>query len=85
MHFKQNETIPSLSGKPQKLIDQFICQGSNVSSTESDGKICLEKVWTAIVRFSILRKSDLSDKIKRDFVEVLAVSILIHMDAPQRR
>ena len=34
--------------------------------------------WTAIDRLSIKRKSDLSDNIKRNFFQALAVSILLY-------
>ena len=36
-----------LSGKPLKLVDQFTYLRSNISSTESDMKIRLAKVWNA--------------------------------------
>ena len=42
MCFKQG-TLFTLSGKPLKLVDQFIYLGSNISSTESDVSMCLAK------------------------------------------
>ena len=39
IYSKQNETIFILSGKVLKLIDQFTCLGSNISSTEGDIRI----------------------------------------------
>ena len=36
MCFKQDVAIPSLNGKSQKLVNQFIYTGSNISSNESD-------------------------------------------------
>ena len=44
-----------------------ILQRNISSSTESDLYTYLAKIWTAINRLQIQRKSDLSDKIKRDF------------------
>ena len=38
----------------------------------------LAKAWTAIDRLSIVWKSDLSDKIKQDFFQAVAVSLLLY-------
>ena len=54
-------------GKPLKLIDQLTYFGSNVSSTESNVNIRVAKALAAFGRLSILWKSDLSYKIRRDF------------------
>ena len=54
-------------GEPLILVDKFMYLGSSISSTESDVNIRLAKAWTAIDRLSIIWKSGLSDKIKRDF------------------
>ena len=59
--------IFTLSGKPLKFIDQFTYLGRSISSTESDVNICIGKVWIANDRLSVIRKSDLSYRIKRDF------------------
>ena len=71
MYFK---AISTLNGKPLKFVDQFTYLGSNISSTENDVNISLVKAW----RLSINWKSDLSDKIKRDFFQAVVVSILIY-------
>ena len=55
------------------LEDQFLYIGSNISSTESDFNIHLAKALTTFDRLSIIRKSD---TIKRDFFQVVGVSIL---------
>ena len=75
MHFKQEEAISTLSGKLLKLVDKFTYLGSSISSTESDVNICLAKVWSAIHK---LWKSDLSNKIKQDFFQVVALMILLY-------
>ena len=49
--------------------------GSSVSSTESDISMHLAKVWSAIDRLSIVWKSDLSNKIKRNVFQTAVVSI----------
>ena len=68
MCFKLDDTIISIfSGKPLKLVDQFIYLGSNISSTESDVNMCIEKARSPIDRQSIILKSEFSDKITFDF------------------
>ena len=76
MCFKQKGAISTLSGKPLKLEDQFTYLGTNISSTESDVNIHLAKVCNAIDSWSILWKSDVSNKIKWDFFQ--AVFILLY-------
>ena len=51
--------------------------GSNVSS-ESDVNICIGRVWPAIDRLSVIWKSDFSDKIKWDFFQAVAVTVLLY-------
>ena len=67
-----------------KLIDKFKYIGSSILSTENDINMQLSKAWTAIERLSIIWKSDLSDKIKRNFFQVAIMSILLY-DAPHGR
>ena len=62
--------------KTSKLANHFTYFGSNITSTESDVNIRLEKTETVIDRLSIIWKSDVSDKIKRGSFQVMAVSIL---------
>ena len=76
--FKQEGTISTLSDELLKLVDKFTYLGSSVSSTESDVNICLANAWTAINRLSIISKSDLSDEIKQDFFQTVAVSTLLY-------
>ena len=40
--------------------------------------ICLLKVWTAVDRLSVTRKSDQSDKMKEDFFQAAVVSTLLY-------
>ena len=67
MSFKQ--VAISLNGKPLKPIVQFIYLSSSISSTESDANICIRKAGTAIDILSVIQKSDLSHKIKRQFLQ----------------
>ena len=75
-YFKEVAIFP-LSDKPQNLIDQFSYLDSNISSNGSDVNVHLAKVSPTINRLSILWKSDRSDKIKWDFFQNVAVSVLI--------
>ena len=61
-----------------KLVDKFTYLGSSVSSTEKDIDTRLTKASTAIDRRSIIRKSDLTDKMKRSFFQAAVVSILLY-------
>ena len=56
-------------------LDQFTYFGSNISFTESNINICLVKAWNTIDRLLIIWKSDLLDKIKRDYFQTVVVSI----------
>ena len=78
MCFKWEEAISTLSGRALKLIDKFTYPSSNIFSTESEVNIRLVKAWTAIGMISIKWKSDLSDKIKWGFFQVVVVSVLLY-------
>ena len=67
-----------LDGTPLKLVDKFTYLGSSVTSTEKDIDTRLTKAWTAINRLSIIRKSDLTDKMKRSFFQVAVALILLY-------
>ena len=61
-----------------KLVDKFTYLGSSVSSTEKDIDTRLTKVWTAINKLAIIWKSDLTDKMKRNFFQAVFVSIILY-------
>ena len=63
MCFNQRD-ISTLKSGPLKLVDKFTYLGSSVSSTEKDINTRLAKAWTAIDSLLVIRKSDLTDKIK---------------------
>ena len=73
MCFNWEGAISTLIGGPLKLFDKFTYLGSSVSSTENDVNIV--KVWTAIDRLPIIQKSDLSNKMKQNFFQAVAVSM----------
>ena len=57
-------------------MDRFTYLGSSVSLTESHINMRLAKAWTAIDGLSIIRKSDLFIKIKRNFFQAVVVLLL---------
>ena len=76
MCFDQTVDISTLNGSSLKLVDRFIYLRSSDSSTGKDINMRLAKAWTAIDKLSIIRKSKLSDRIKRSFFQAAVVSIL---------
>ena len=73
----KQETFSTLEGTSLKLVDKFTDLESSVSSTEKDIDTRLTKAWTAIDRPSIIWKSNLTDKMKRCFLQAAVVSILL--------
>ena len=67
IYLKQGGDISTLRGKLLKLVDLFLNIACNISSTENNVNIRQVKVWAGIVKWSIIWKSDLFEKIKRDF------------------
>ena len=76
--FNQRGDISTLRGISTKLVDKFTYLGNSVSSTESDINTRLTKAWKATDKLSVIRKSDLSDKMKRIFFQAPVVSILLY-------
>ena len=77
MYFNHSANISTLNSGSLKLADKFSYLRSYIPSTENDMNTRLAKAWTAIKRRSIIWKSDLSDKIKRNFFQTAVVSILL--------
>ena len=73
MCYNQTGDISTLDGTSLKLDDKFTYLGKSVSSTEKDIDMRLTKAWTANDRRSIIWKSDLTDKIKRNFFQAAVV------------
>ena len=78
MWYNQTGDISTLDRTSLKLVDKFTYLGSSVSSTKKDIDTRLMKAWTAIDRFSIIWKSDLTDKMKLSFFQAAVVSILLY-------
>ena len=86
MCYNQTGNITTLDGASLRLVDKFTYLGSSVSSTENDIDTRLTKAWTAIDRFSIIWKSDLTDEMKRSFFQSGCIDTAIwmhYMDANQ--
>ena len=78
MCFNQKGDISTLDGTSLKLVDKFTYLGGSVSSTEKNIDTQLTKAWTAIDRLSIIWKSNLTDKMKRNFFQAVVVSVLLY-------
>ena len=75
-YFNQRADISTLNGRSPKLVDKFTYLGRSVSSTKNDINTWLAKAWLAIDRLSVIWKSDLSDKIKHSFFQVVRSIVL---------
>ena len=71
-----HRSISTLSCRPQKLVDKCIYLVCNISSTVSAVNTRLAEVWSAIDRFSIIWKFDISYRIKLEFLKAMSESIL---------
>ena len=78
MCFNQTGDISTPDESSLKLVDKFTYLGNSVSSTEKYIDTRLTKAWTAIDKLSIVWKSDLTDKMKRSFLQAAVVSILLY-------
>ena len=74
----QTGDISTLDGTSLKMVDKFTYLASSVSSIEKGIDTRLTKAWTAIGRFSIIWKSDLTDKMKRSFPQAAVILILLY-------
>ena len=76
MCFNQRGDIYTLNGSSLKLVDKFTYLGSSFSSNKTDINTQLAKAWTAFERLLVIWKSDLTDKMKHNFFQVVVVWIL---------
>ena len=78
MCFNQRGDISTVNGSSLKLVHKFTYLRSSVSPTETDINTQLAKVWTTIDRLSVIWKSNMTDKIKRNFFQAVVMSILLY-------
>ena len=71
-------SLSSASVNPLKVVGQYIYLSSNISSIESHVNIHIGVAWGAIERLWTIWISDLSDKIKQEFFQAVAVSVLVY-------
>ena len=77
MCFNQRGDISTQNGSSLKLVDKFTYLESSASSTETDIYMQLTKAWRTIDRLLVIWKSELTDKMKRSFIQAAVVSILL--------
>ena len=78
MCFNQTGDISTLNGNPLEPVDKFTYIGSSVSLTDTDINTRQAKAWAATDRLSVIRKSDLTYKIKRSFFQAAVVLMLLY-------
>ena len=78
MCFNQRGDISTLNCGPLKLVDKFTYLGSSIPSTKNDINTRLGKARTASDRLLVIRKSGLTDKMKRSFFQAAFMSILLY-------
>ena len=84
MCLNQRGDIFTLNISSLKLVNKFTDLESSVSSTETSINMQLAKEWTAVDRLSVIRKPNLTEKIKRSLFQAAVVSIC-SMNAQYRR
>ena len=78
MCFNQTADISRLNCSSLKLVHKFTYLGISVSSTKTDINTRLAKARTVNDSLSVIWKSDLTDKIKRNFLQVAVLLILLY-------
>ena len=78
MSFKNKSDISTIDGKLLNSVDQFRYLGNNISSTENDVNARIGKAWVAINNLSAMWKSNLTDKLKRQFFQAVVMSVLLY-------
>ena len=76
MCFNQKGDISTLNGGSMKLVDKFTYLRSSILSTENDVYVLLVKAWTAVDRFLIIWKTNLSEKTKCNFFQAAVMLVL---------
>ena len=78
MNFNQEGTIKTKAGNSIKSIEYFIYLGGESNSTEKDFKIRIAKAWAALNKMNSVWKSNLSDKLKREFFRATVEKVLLY-------
>ena len=78
INFNQEGTIKTKSGNSIKAVENFIYLGSESNSTEKELKICIDKAWAALNKMNSVWKSNLPDKLKREFFRATVEQVLLY-------
>ena len=76
--YNQHGNITSKSGVAIKSVDEFNYLGSNIHSTEKDIITRKAKAWKALDGLTVIWKSSLTDKMKRDLFKAVVDPILTY-------
>ena len=76
--YNEEGEIKLRNGTNIKPVKEFVYLGSNIQSTERDIEIRKAKAWSALDGLTIIWKSTLSDKLKRDLFKAAVESILLY-------
>ena len=78
LRVNQDGTISILNAKLLKLVHKLIYLSSHISSTESYVNICIHKGCTAVDKLTTIWKSNLFDKMKQEFFQAVAMTVLLY-------
>ena len=73
-----SERMKSLDGEKIKQVEDFKYLGSYIASTEHDVNIRLGKAWNALNELDKIWKSNLTDKLKRNFFRAAVETVLLY-------
>merc|ERR1711944_113002 len=78
INFNQEGTIKTKAGKSIKAVENFIYLGSESNSTEKELKIRIAKAWAALNKINSVWKSNLPNKLKREFFRATVEKVLLY-------
>ena len=73
-----NGNISNISGNNLNCVDSFVYLGSSIASTETDIKTRLGKAWSALTKLNSIWKSNLTEKLKKEFFQAVVQSVLLY-------
>ena len=76
--YNHQGAIKTTKDQQLKSVDNFVYLGSNIASTQTDVEARIAKAWSIINKLSIIWKSNLSEKLKRNFFRATAGSVLLY-------
>ena len=78
INFNQEGTIKTKAGNSIKAVENFIYLGSESNSTEKELKIRIAKAWAALNKMNSVWKSNLPNKLKREFFRATVEKVLLY-------